>query len=101
MKAWQDHSNRKWFDCSDSGFARLKSNHLPTFCGLLAAVLYADQEWVKLFKDKAEVHHLRQMATLPTANVMAKWFQFDPRARLSAASVVSYLYYVKMLSNTF
>ena len=94
MTFLQDHSNRKWFDCSDSGFQRLKSNHLTTFCGLLAAVLYADPEWVKLFKEKAEIHHLRQMATLPTVTVMAKWFQFDPRARLSAAAIVSEVYMI-------
>ena len=87
--ACQDHGNRRWFDCSDSGFARLQTNHLNVFCGLLAAVLYSDTDWLKLFKDKAEIHHLRQMASLPTTTVIAKWFVFDARARLSAASLVS------------
>ena len=67
---------------------RLQSNHLHVFCGLLAAVLYADTEWLKLFKDKAEIHHLRDMSSLPTVTVFAKWFVFDARARLSAAALV-------------
>jgi hypothetical protein len=62
---------------------------MNVFCGLLAAVLYADTEWVKLLKEKAEIHHLREMASLPTVTVFAKWFVFDPRARLSAAALVS------------
>ena len=70
---------------------RLQTNHLNVFCGLLASVLYADTEWLKLFKDKAEVHLLTQVASLPTSSIIAKWFVFDPRARLSAASLVSFV----------
>ena len=79
---------------------RLQSNHLHVFCGLLAAVLYADTEWVKLFKDKAEIHHLREMASLPTATVFAKWFVFDPRARLSAAGLVRTYFSIYVLNIT-
>ena len=66
----------------------MQTNHLQVFCGLLAAVFYADTEWLKLFKDKAEIHLLRDISCLPTVNVFAKWFVFDPRARLSAAALV-------------
>ena len=32
-----------------------------------------------------------QVASLPTSSIIAKWFVFDPRARLSAASLVSFV----------
>ena len=85
---FQDHTNRKWYDCSDSGFVRLQSTHPLVFSGLLAAIFYADPDWVNLMKEKSEICHLRDLNTMPAANVMAKWFEFDARARLSASKLV-------------
>ena len=67
---------------------RLQSTHPVVFSGLLAAIFYADPDWVKLMKEKSEICHLRDLSTMPTANVMAKWFKFDARARLSASKLV-------------
>ena len=51
-------------------------------------MLNLDPEWLKLFKEKCELNHLQDLNTLPTVTVMAKWFQVNKLARISASNLV-------------
>ena len=70
---------------------RLRTNRTGTFSGLLAAVLFADMNWVNAMKQKSGIALVANFHTIPNAVAMAKWFKSDPRARLSACAVVRYI----------
>ena len=62
-------------------------------------VLNVDPEWVKVFKEKCEINNLYDLNTMPTVTVMAKWFQVDKLARLSASKLVQNFFYIIILTH--